>query len=201
MRWLADFYNRADVVRVDGVGVVLGALLLGYKIPPRITWADWGWMLATYLARKEHSVFLLGGPHGVAGEAARRLKQHAPGLNVLGTHHGFFLKNSSETASVVDSINRIQPDVLIVGMGMPLQERWILKHYNNIKAKVFVTAGAAFEYLSGSLRRCPHWMGEMGLEWIYRLGQQPRYMAKRYFWGNTIFFLNILKARLGHMKY
>jgi N-acetylglucosaminyldiphosphoundecaprenol N-acetyl-beta-D-mannosaminyltransferase len=201
LRWLADFYNRADVVRVDGAGVVLGALLLGHKIPPRITWADWGWVLAKYLAQKEHSVFLLGGPHGVAGEAARRLKQHAPRLIVLGTHHGFFLANSAEAEGVIDNINRIQPDVLVVGMGMPLQERWILENYRKIRAKVFITSGAAFEILAGVIRRCPPWMGELGLNWLFRLYQHPRRVARRYLFGNTIFFLNILKARLGHTKY
>jgi N-acetylglucosaminyldiphosphoundecaprenol N-acetyl-beta-D-mannosaminyltransferase len=195
-KWLADFYNRADLVRVDGAGVVLGARLLGYQICSRMTWADWGWHLAEYLAQKGHSLYLLGGPIGIAARAAERLENHAPGLKLLGTHHGYFEKNGPENMAVIERINRLEPDVLIVGMGMPLQEKWILEHHTNIRAKVFITAGAVFEYLTGTVKRCPQWMGDMGLEWLFRLMQNPRRMFKRYLWGNSIFILRVLLERL-----
>jgi N-acetylglucosaminyldiphosphoundecaprenol N-acetyl-beta-D-mannosaminyltransferase len=196
-RWLANFYNRSDLVRVDGVGVVLGARLLGNQICSRITWADWGWHLAEYLAQKGHSLYLLGGPVGIADRAAEMLKNHAPGLKLLGTHHGYFEKKGPENMAVIEKINRLEPDILVVGMGMPLQEKWLLEHHNAIRAKVFITAGAAFEYFAGTLKRCPPWMGNMGLEWLFRLMQDPQRMAKRYLWGNTVFILAVLKKRLG----
>jgi len=99
--------------------------------------------------------------------------------------------------AVIERINRLEPDILVVGMGMPLQEKWILEHHNAIRAKVFITAGAAFEYFTGTLRRCPPWMGNMGSEWLFRLMQNPPRMAKRYLWGNTVFILEVLKKRLG----
>jgi len=195
-RWLADFYNRADLVRVDGAGVVLGARLLGYHICRRMTWADWGWSLARYLAEKGHSVYLLGGPTGTAAAAAEKIRNHAPGINVLGFNHGYFKKRGPENTAVIEKINHLEPDILVVGMGMPLQEKWLLENHNAIRAKVFITAGAAFEYLAGTLRRCPPWMGNMGLEWLFRLTQDPRRLLKRYLWGNTVFILAILKKRI-----
>jgi len=196
LRWLADFYNQADLVRVDGAGVVLGARLLGHSIPKRLTWADWGWMLADYVAEKGHSLYLLGGPEGAASESADRLKQHAPGLKILGTQHGYFAKDGPENDEIINEINNCRPDILLVGMGMPLQESWLLKNYRQMDAKIFITAGAAFEFLSGSVKRCPKWMGDLGLEWLYRLSLEPKRMAKRYLWGNTVFFFHVLKERL-----
>ncbi len=193
--WLGDFYASADIVRVDGAGVVLGARILGHHIPPRITWADWGWPLAEYLAEQGHSLYLLGGPEGMAEKAAFRLSEHACGLKILGTQHGFFTKTGPENQSVVDAINQAGPDILLVGMGMPLQERWILDNRHQLNPKVIITAGAAFEYLAGTVARCPAWMGNMGLEWLYRFSQAPRRMAKRYLWGNPLFIFRVLLQR------
>jgi N-acetylglucosaminyldiphosphoundecaprenol N-acetyl-beta-D-mannosaminyltransferase len=199
--WLRAFYNLADVVRVDGAGVVLAARLLGHQIPKRLTWADWGWMLADYLAKKGHSLYLLGGPEGAASESANKLKQHAPGLKVVGTHHGYFAKDGPENDEIINHINSCRPDILLAGMGMPLQESWLLKNYRQMDARVFITAGAAFEFLSGSVKRCPKWMGDLGLEWLFRLSLEPKRMARRYLWGNTAFIFNIFMERLGLMRF
>ena len=193
--WLKDFYGRADLVRVDGAGIVLGARILGSHVCPRLTWADWGWPLARHLAETGRSVFLLGGPKGAAAKAALKLVEHTPTLKVVGSHHGHFQKTGPENQRVCDLINETAPDVLIVGMGMPLQERWILDNKDGLNAKVFLTAGAAFEYLAGEVSRCPQWMGNAGLEWLYRLVQNPRRLAGRYLWGNTWFLTSVLLER------
>jgi N-acetylglucosaminyldiphosphoundecaprenol N-acetyl-beta-D-mannosaminyltransferase len=156
--WLAEFYQRADVVYVDGAGVVLGARLLGYRLPPRLTLADQGWLAAAYLANQGHSLYLLGNPPGVAAQAAARLKAAVPGVRILGTHHGFFQKTGPENDAVIAEINRLRPDVLMVGLGMPLEQRWILDNYARLDARVFWTVGAAFQYWAGLIPRCPRWM-------------------------------------------
>ena len=195
--WLNAFYSKADIVRVDGAGIVLGARILGYKIPKRLTWADWGWILARYLSEKGHSLYLLGGPKNIAAKAAEKLEAHAPGLKICGVHHGFFVKTGPQNNKIINKINYLKPDILIVGMGMPLQEKWLLENYADIDAKVFITAGAAFEYLSGSIHRCPDWMGDLGLEWLFRLALEPKRMWKRYLLGNAVFFINIFKQKAG----
>lgn len=190
--WLADFYNKANVVRIDGAGVAAGARLLGHHVPNRLTWADWALPLAKYLAEKKHTVFFLGGPKKIAEQAADKLKKHAPGLKIAGTHHGYFSKTGPQNTRVVNIINKAAPDILVVGMGMPLQEKWIIENSADINAQVFITAGAAFEYIAGTIIRCPKWMGDAGLEWLFRLAQNPRRMARRYIIGNPLFFLRVL---------
>ena len=194
--WLKDFLNRADMVRVDGAGIVLGARILGYKIPERITWADWGWPLAEFIAKKKYSLFLLGGPHGSAERTAELFRQKNPDINIVGTHHGYFEKQGEENKAIIEQINRAAPDILVIGLGMPLQEQWILENTEQIEAKVILTCGAAFEYLSGIKKRCPYWMRNAGLEWLYRLIQEPIRMFDRYVYGNSLFMLRIMRKRL-----
>ncbi|HAA04716.1 MAG TPA: glycosyltransferase [Syntrophobacteraceae bacterium] len=193
--WMADLYNRADVNYVDGAGVVLGARMLGLRLPPRITMADFGWVAAAHFARQNHTLYLLGNPPGVAARAAEKLVAKAPDLRVLGTQHGFFTKEGWENDAVIDSINRCDPDVLMVGMGMPLEQRWVLDNHERIQTKVIWTVGAAFQYWADTIRRCPQWMGEWGLEWLFRLMLEPKRMAGRYLWGNTLFLIRALKER------
>jgi N-acetylglucosaminyldiphosphoundecaprenol N-acetyl-beta-D-mannosaminyltransferase len=193
--WLAAFYNQADLVYVDGAGIVLGAWLLGYSIPKRTTMDDWGWPAARHLARQGHSLYLLGNPPGVAAQAAARLQEHAPDLHVLGSHHGFFQKTGPENEAVLAEINRLEPDVLMVGLGMPLEQQWIRENQARLRVRVFWEVGSAFQLWANAIPHCPCWLGSLGLNWLFRLLLEPRRLAKRYLWGNTVFLLEILKAR------
>ena len=190
--WMKDFYNRADIVYVDGAGVVLGAGLLGGGSMPRLTMADLGWPATSHAAARGHSLYLLGNPPGVAAKAAEKLIEKAPSLKIVGTHHGFFEKTGPENDAVIEDINRCKPDILMVGMGMPLEQKWVVDNHARITAKVFWTVGAAFQYWAGTVSRCPRWMGEHGLEWFYRLLLEPRRMAGRYLAGNTVFLARVL---------
>lgn len=194
--WLSRFYRTADIVWVDGGGIVVGFRILGDRIPPRLTMADWGWEAASYCAEKGHTLFLLGSPDGVAQIAAKKLTSHAPDLQIVGMHHGFFSKNGIENEAVIRKINEVCPDILMVGMGMPLEQRWILDNYRKITAKVFWEVGAGLQYWAGLIPRCPMWMQPVHMEWLYRLILEPRRMAKRYLFGNTVFMLRILSERL-----
>ncbi|MGV8048755.1 MAG: WecB/TagA/CpsF family glycosyltransferase, partial [Anaerolineaceae bacterium] len=189
--WMAALYNRADANYVDGAGVVLGARLLGLRLPPRITMADFGWIAASHFARRGHTLYLLGGPSGVADLAAEKLVATSPELSVLGTHHGFFQKYGPENDSVIETINRCTPDVLMVGMGMPLEQQWVLDNHQRIRAKVIWTVGAGFQYWAGVIQRCPLWMRNCGMEWFFRLMLEPKRMAKRYLCGNTLFLIRV----------
>lgn len=198
--WLRDFYEAAELVRVDGAGVVLGFRLLGRRIPARLTWADWGWLLARFCASRGLSLYFLGGLQGAAAEAAERLREHAPGVMILETRHGYFEKTGRENEEVIEAINRSGADILIVGLGMPLQEKWLQANAGRLEVPVRMTCGAAFEYLAGWKQRCPEWMGRLGLEWLYRLGQEPRRMFKRYIWGNSVFLFNVVRQKLGLIR-
>ena len=196
---LRGFLNSADVVFCDGAGVMFAARLLGRRIPERITYADWAWRLAAFAEAEGLSLFLLGARPGVAEEAARRLKARHPALPISGVHHGYFdhAAGSPENETVLREIQAARPDLLLVGLGMPLQEHWLMQNRHRIEAGVALTGGAVFDYVSGSLRRGPRLLTDNGFEWLARLLVEPRRLWRRYLFGNPIFLLRILGQRLG----
>jgi len=197
--WLRSFFNQADVVRLDGAGVRLGAWILGHRTPSRMTWADFAWQLAEFAEPRGFTFFFLGARPGVADKAAANLKVRFPDLRIVGTHHGYFNKSpgSAENEAVIEQINAVKPNILIVGFGMPLQERWLMENWDRIDANVALTGGAVFDYVSGELQRAPRWMTDNGLEWLGRLLIEPRRLWKRYLIGNPLFIWRVFKQRLG----
>jgi len=201
--WLKDYFNRADIVRVDGAGVQLGARLLGHNLPDRMTWADFAWSLAGFCAERDFSLFFLGARQGVADKAADRLREKFPDLDIGGIHHGFFDKTpgSLENEAVILQINKIKPHILVVGFGMPLQEQWLMENWDHIDANVALTGRAVFDYVSGELHRAPRWMTDNNLEWLGRLLIEPHRLWKRYLVGNPLFLWRVLKQRMGLLSF
>lgn len=197
--WLRRYFNQADIVRLDGAGVRLGARILGYHTPPRMTWAAFGWDLAYMAAEHGLKLYLLGSREGVAARAAEKLQDRFPALQIAGTQHGFFDKDagSSENEDIIRMINASGADILIVGFGMPLQERWLSENRERLQVPVVMTGGAVFDYLSGEQRRGPKWMTENGFEWLARLLIEPRRLWKRYIIGNPLFLIRVLRQRFG----
>lgn len=193
--WLAEFINQAQMVFCDGDGVRMGLKLLNFNPPPKITYADWMWQLAAFCEKKQFSLYFLGGSPGVAEKAGRRLVQKFPSLKLAGMGHGFFKKEGPESESVVAEINRLKPDILVVGFGMPAQEEWLRKNWQSLDVHIFLTGGAVFDYLSGNLKRAPEWMLRWHLEWFFRLLQQPRRLFKRYIIGNPEFLFRVLRVK------
>ena len=196
--WLREFYNQADLVYCDGTGVKLGARLLGGDIQERYTLADWIWPLAGLAASRGFRLFLLGNPPCVAEKAAQNLLFRLPELRIAGFQHGFFDKSpeSVENKAVIDRINDLQPEILLVGFGMPVQERWLCQNWPRLRVNVAISCGALFEYLSGDLKRGPRWMTNNYLEWLVRMLVAPRRYAGRYLRDIPIFYFRILKLRL-----
>ena len=196
--WLRDFYNQADLVYCDGMGVKLGARLVGGKIQERYTLADWIWDIAGLSAEKGFRLFLLGNPPGAAEKAAQNLRGRYPMLQIAGVQHGYFEKSasSSENEAVVARINQLQPDILLVGFGMPVQECWLDQNWPRLNVCVAITCGALFEYLAGDLKRGPRWMTDHYLEWLARLLISPRRYMGRYLRDIPLFFYRLTKQRL-----
>lgn len=196
--WLKDFLNHAEVVFCDGAGVILGARLLGHHIPERITYADWMWELASFAEQANFSLFFLGAEPGRAEKAADNLRRRHPGLQIAGIQHGFFNKTQGhpENEAVLATINAIRPNILVLGMGMPLQEKWLSENWNHISANIALTGGAVFDYLSGDLQRAPRWMTDHSLEWLGRLLIEPQRLWKRYLIGNPQFLWSILQEKM-----
>jgi N-acetylglucosaminyldiphosphoundecaprenol N-acetyl-beta-D-mannosaminyltransferase len=186
---LRAFLAAADLCYCDGAGVRIGARILGEALPERMTGADWIWDLA---ARGEGRwrLFWLGGEPGVAAAAAARLQARHPGL-VIATEQGFV----TDDDAVLAKIAAFAPDIVLVGMGTPLQERWVAKHRARIAAPLVWVTGATADFVSGRVRRGPAWLHQRQ-EWLARLLVDPRRLWRRYLVGNTVFLTRVARARV-----
>ena len=200
---LKQTLNKSDLVFCDGAGVILGAKILGYQIPERITYADWMWDLAKFCAENKFSLFFLGAKPGTAEKAAKQLLKRFPDLQITGVQHGYFEKSSgsAENEAVIEKINTAQPNILVLGFGMPMQEHWLMENAGRIQTNIFLTGGAVFDYVSGSLQRAPGWMTTHGLEWLGRLLIEPGRLWKRYLLGNPVFLWRVFLQRLGLLRF
>lgn len=181
---LRALQQRPDAyVRIDGIPLVWFGRWLGYPLDRRhrTGWMDWMDPFMETAAQRGWRVFYLGSKPGVADAGADRLRNRHPGLH-LDVHHGHFPleTGASELDAVLESIRHAQPDVLIVGMGMPRQETFVLHHGDRIGVPVTLTSGAAMDYVAGTIPTPPRWLGPIGLEWLYRLIAEPRRLWRRY---------------------
>jgi N-acetylglucosaminyldiphosphoundecaprenol N-acetyl-beta-D-mannosaminyltransferase len=203
MEWFREFLNRSDTVFCDGYGVIFGARLLGRKLWHRNTYAELMWFLAEMAQENDFSLFFLGAAPGVAEQAADRLRSRYPRLRIVGVFHGFFEKTAGgkDNENVIERINAHRPDILIVGFGMPMQEKWLLENLSRLAVKVAMPGGASFDYMSGRMKRAPRWMTNHGLEWLGRLLIEPRRLWRRYLLGNPLFILHIIREKMGFLHY
>jgi len=184
--------NNADLVFVDGAGVQLGARLCGMRFGERLTPADWIDDMLRLCVRERWSIFWLGDTDEVGAAFERRLKEKHPDLLFAGRHHGFFNREGPENDAVVDKINTSGARILMVGMSMPIQEKWIWANRDRLTPSVRLALGGLARIVTGHIRRGPRWMTQNGLEWLYRLCVQPRYTWRRYVLGNPLFLLRVL---------
>ncbi len=194
---LRAFYRRAHVVHIDGMPLVLLGRLLGYRVhrAHRVTYVDWVGPLMQEATHRGWRVFYLGGRPGVAERAACILRSEWPGLE-LATHHGYFHVEGPENEAVLARVHTFRPHLLMVGMGMPRQEHWILRNWTRLQANAVLTAGACFDYVAGLVPVPPRWMGQVGLEWLFRLCAEPGRLWQRYL-VEPWFLLPHLAAQLG----
>ena len=164
----------------DGIGVILAANLLRYKNIGRVTGPALMLKLVNWGRWYGFRHYFYGGLEGVADKLADRLSQNYPGLQIAGTYSPPFGNLSQQAdAEIVAEINRARPDILWVGLGAPKQEIWMAGHLGRINAAVMIGIGAAFDFHSGSVRWAPKWIRDIGLEWAYRLTQEPKRMWRR----------------------
>jgi N-acetylglucosaminyldiphosphoundecaprenol N-acetyl-beta-D-mannosaminyltransferase len=200
--WFRNFLNSSDVVFCDGFGVKLAASILSGKRIERFTPPDWLPELAGRASEQGFSFFLLGSRPGIAGKAAEKLAESAHDFRLAGVNHGYFGKDreNRENQELISRINQAKPDILLVGFGMPIQEKWIEENRQDLNVSVVMTVGAAFDYLAGEVRRVPQWATGNGLEWLGRLLVEPRRLWRRYIIGNPVFFWRIYLQKIGWMK-
>lgn len=203
MKWFKDFLNQCDLVFCDGFGVKWAAKFLYGIVLYRHTPPDWIRDLAVACVQNNLTMYFLGANQGVAEKAALVLTNQVPGVRILGTHHGYFNKSkaSSENQAVLEEINVLHPNILVVGFGMPTQEKWIMENWSDLNVNVAFPVGALFDYVSGSVYRVPRWMTDHGLEWLGRLIIEPHRLWRRYIIGNPVFLWRVLLQRLGLLQF
>lgn len=183
--------RRADLILNDGKGVMLAARIHGKRFERDLNGNFFSPLLLRRCAERGWSVFLLGAGPGVAVRAAEMLERQIPGLKIAGTLDGYF--ETDEVA--IEAIMRSGADVVLVGMGNPLQERWIDRCLDRTGARLGVGVGAFFDFITGEVPRAPGWMNRFGLEWVHRLALEPKRMWRRYILGNPKFVWRNLKQR------
>ena len=162
--------QKADLAVADGIGIVLASRLLGTPVPERIGGVNLVERFAGAADRCGTRI-LLGAREGVAAQAADRLKQRYPRLNIVGTYGGS--PRVEDEARIVDVVREAHPDMLLVAFGAPAQELWIARNKSRLGVPVAIGVGGTFDFIAGRVARAPQVFQGAGLEWLYRLGQQP----------------------------
>jgi N-acetylglucosaminyldiphosphoundecaprenol N-acetyl-beta-D-mannosaminyltransferase len=190
----AALLARAHLRLPDGVGVRLAAAILDVRMKHNVNGTDLMPLLCGEAARRDVPLVFIGAAPGVTARAAERLQGRIPGMRVAFTEHGYL--SPEESACTAARVRALGRAVVLVGMGSPVQERWAWQHLASAPEATVVTVGGVFDFASGRIPRAPVAVRELGLEWAFRLAQEPRRMAKRYLIGNQVFVALALKQRL-----
>ncbi len=177
--------NHCDRVFADGSGVRLAAKKIGVAVKENVNGTDMLPHLCQAMIKKGLSIYLLGAQEGVAVQMANNLKAKYPTIRIVGVRNGYFSENNA--TAIVEDINASKADILLVGMGSPVQENWLNTHGPSLKCRTALAVGGLFDFYSGKIPRAPIWMRELGLEWVWRLIQEPSAKFRRYVIGNPLF--------------
>lgn len=188
---LARVISECDLINADGMAVVWAGRLLGQRLPERVAGIDLMDSLLARAAQRGWRVYLLGARSEVVTEVVQREQERHPGLVVAGFRDGYW--KPEQEADVVAAVAATRPDVLLVAMPSPKKEHFLGKHRDQLSVPFVMGVGGSFDVVAGKVTRAPLWMQRAGLEWLHRLLQEPRRMAKRYVVGNTRFILLVLK--------
>lgn len=179
----AQIYHEAALVIPDGMPIVWSSRLLGEPLKERVTGSDLFPRICELAAKEDRGVFFLGSMPGVAELAAENLKKRYPGFRLAGFYAPpfGFEKDPAENRKIVEMINASKAEILFVALGAPKQEKWThryLPHLETVKAALCV--GASIDFEAGVVKRAPHWMRNVGLEWLWRVLNDPKRLWKRY---------------------
>lgn len=192
-----ELLRSAALVLNDGAGVALAARMRGARFPANLNGSDFNPRILELAARRAWPVYFLGARPGVAERAAARMRALIPDLRVAGTRDGYFERAHDD--DVAAAVRASGAAVVMVAMGNPLQERWLADNLAATGARLGVGVGAFFDFAAGVVPRAPAWMNRLGIEWLFRLYQEPRRMWRRYLLGNAEFVaraaLDALRAR------
>lgn len=180
---LQKVYKNASLVLTDGKPLIWISKWYKTPIKEKISGSDLFPRVCQLAANKNYTIYLLGAAEGVADTAARNLMKKYPGLNIVGTYSPpfGFEKNEQEMNKIKTQIQDVHPDILIVGLGCPKQEKFMYYHCKELGVPISFGLGASIDLEAGNIKRAPKWMSNHGLEWLYRFSKEPKRLFKRYF--------------------
>jgi N-acetylglucosaminyldiphosphoundecaprenol N-acetyl-beta-D-mannosaminyltransferase len=186
--------RTADLAFADGIGMRLAGIVLGRPIRDNVNGTDLFPRLCEALQGRGTRIFLLGAQPGTAERLATWMVGQYPGLVVAGCRDGYF--PPADERDVIQQVRRSRSDLLLVAFGAPRQDVWIDHHLSELGVKGAIGVGGLFDFFSGRIPRAPLWLRRVGLEWCYRLYQEPRRLARRYLLGNPLFLVRVLCERI-----
>ena len=195
---LWGYLKRADLVTADGMPIVLLTKLLRDPLPERVTGADMVPAICRRFAEEGLSVYVLGGDKAVVEEAFAKLAGPSR-LRIAGVDDSF-VKLDEDQPEITERINAAKPDLLFVALGNPKQELWMGRNADRLDVSVMIGVGGTFNFITGKVKRAPRWVQRSGLEWIYRIYQEPGRLWRRYAYGFVKFSWLSLRALLGGYK-
>lgn len=190
----AEIYSNADLILADGKPLIWISKLLKTPIKEKISGSDFFPQMCKMCADKRYSIFILGAAEGIAAKAAKNLCQKYKGLKVVGTYSPpfGFEKNENELRIITEMIHKAKPDILAVSLGSPKGEKYIYRNLKENRVPLSISIGATIDFEAGNVKRAPKWMAEHGLEWLYRITQDPKRLAKRY-WNDAVKIVPIIR--------
>ena len=188
----------SDVINIDGMGVVWGARLLGHQVPERVAGVDIMENTLKLCAEKGYRPFILGAKPDILKLAMDNIAARYPSLNFAGAQDGYYDRANEQ--AVMEAIRDAQPDCLFIAMPSPHKERILGQYKDMMQIPFLMGVGGSVDVMAGFVKRAPKWMQNAGLEWLYRLLQEPRRMFKRYALTNSRFAWLLLKVKLGLYK-
>ncbi len=168
--------QNADMVTPDGAGLIWAGRYCRQPFPERVSGVDLVWHLTRLSHENGYRLFFLGSAPGVAERARQNLLAEFSNAQIVGTAHGYFCPE--EEPAILQQIRACQPDVLLIAMGMPRQEKWAHRHRDTLGVPVMIGVGGSFDVYAGVVKRAPRWLQKSGFEWLWRLIQDPRKIRK-----------------------
>lgn len=183
--FMQSFYERCDLLTVDGMGVLYAGKLLRYPFREAVATSYLTLRLLEEASNSNYRIYLLGSRAENLRRAVLHVQDLYPGVDIVGSHHGHFTKD--EEPRVVEQIANLRPDILLIGMSTPIKEQFVARNFDRLNAAVQIGVGGTIDVLAGLTRLAPRWIRIIGMEWLFRLSQEPKRMWKRYFRTNLIF--------------
>ncbi len=190
---LKQIVNSCGIINADGASVIKASKYLGSPLPERVAGIDLMQSLVKLSEKRGYTVYLLGAKQEVVEKTAKVLKKQHPNLKLVGIHNGYF--KEEEWPQISEILKKEKPDFVFVGITSPMKEYLIEFLQDNGNDSVFMGVGGSFDVISGAIPRAPKWMQKSGLEWLFRVIQEPKRLFKRYFVGNWMFIKAIWKEK------